>query len=163
ELLSPTRLEPVIRSLGLYQAEQATVPMEVLTSRLRRKITISPVKPMPQTNSTELPGFTVKAAAPSPLLAQRICATGSDMFLQSNGRLREERAEDTTVFLSKQLHDAKEKLDAEDGKLAAFKSRYIGALPDDQQANLNILASLNSQLDANTQSLGRAQQDKAFA
>ncbi|PWT85568.1 MAG: lipopolysaccharide biosynthesis protein, partial [Proteobacteria bacterium] len=58
ELLSPTRLEPVIRSLGLYQAEQATVPMEVLTSRLRRKITISPVKPMPQTNSTELPGFT---------------------------------------------------------------------------------------------------------
>jgi polysaccharide chain length determinant protein (PEP-CTERM system associated) len=163
ELLSSSRLGPVIRALGLYQAEQNTVPAEVLANRLRKKITISPVKPMPQTNSPDLPGFTVKASAGSPQLAQKICAAVTNMFLQSNLHLREARAEDTTAFLTKELQDAKKNLDAEDAKLAAFKTRYIGELPDDQQANLNILAGLNSQLDAVTQSLGRAEQDKAFA
>jgi uncharacterized protein involved in exopolysaccharide biosynthesis len=67
------------------------------------------------------------------------------------------------VFLTKQLEDAKAKMDDRDAKLAAFKSRYIGGLPDDQQANLSILSGLNSQLDAATQALSRAQQDKAFA
>ena len=47
-------------------------------------------------------------------------------------------------------------------KLAAFKSRHIGELPDDEQTNLNLLTGLTSQLDASTQALGRAQQDKSF-
>ena len=64
---------------------------------------------------------------------------------------------------SKAEADAKAKLDDRDAKLAAFKSRYIGELPDDQQANLSILSGLNTQLDAATQALGQAQQNKAFA
>ena len=47
--------------------------------------------------------------------------------------------------------------------LAAFKSRYLGALPDNEQTNLNLLTGLTSQLDAATQALTRAQQDKTFA
>src|SRR5208282_1538529 len=66
-------------------------------------------------------------------------------------------------FLTQQLADAKANLDAQDGKLAAFKSRYIGSLPDEEQSNLNLLTGLTSQLDAATQALARAQQDKGFA
>ncbi len=49
-----------------------------------------------------------------------------------------------------------------DGKLAAFKKQYVGQLPGDEENNLKILTGLNSQLDANTQTLNRAQQDKAY-
>src|SRR6202030_2198237 len=45
---------------------------------------------------------------------------------------------------------------------ASFKKQYVGQLPDDQENNLKILMGLNSQLDANTQSLNRAQQDKSY-
>ena len=38
----------------------------------------------------------------------------------------------------------------------------MGQLPGDEDNNLKILMGLNSQLDANTQSLSRAQQDKAY-
>ncbi len=48
-------------------------------------------------------------------------------------------------------------------KLADFKKQHIGQLPIDAENNLKILTALNSQLDANTQSLNRAQQDRAYA
>ena len=60
------------------------------------------------------------------------------------------------------MTSAKASLDEQDAKLAAFKSRHIGELPDDEQTNLNLLTGLTSQLDASTQALARAQQDKTF-
>ena len=61
-----------------------------------------------------------------------------------------------------QLAEAKANLDEQDAKLAAFKSRYLGSLPDQEQMNLSLLATMSSQLDAATQALARAQQDKSF-
>jgi uncharacterized protein involved in exopolysaccharide biosynthesis len=39
----------------------------------------------------------------------------------------------------------------------------MGIMPDEEKTNLNLLMSLTSQLDAATQALARAQQDKTFA
>jgi uncharacterized protein involved in exopolysaccharide biosynthesis len=72
------------------------------------------------------------------------------------------RTQQTEDFLEKQIDDAKDKLDIQDGKLADFKRRYIGTLPDEAQTNLNVLTGLTSQLDAATQALSRAQQDKSY-
>ncbi len=49
-----------------------------------------------------------------------------------------------------------------DSKLAAFKKQYVGQLPGDEENNLKILMGLNSQLEANTQTLNRAVQDKSY-
>jgi uncharacterized protein involved in exopolysaccharide biosynthesis len=57
---------------------------------------------------------------------------------------------------------SKQHLDDLDRKLAAFKNQHMGQLPGDEDNNLKILMGLNSQLDANTQSLNRATQDKSY-
>jgi polysaccharide chain length determinant protein (PEP-CTERM system associated) len=137
--------------------------MEALVDRLRRKIAVTPVKAMAESNSTQLPGFIVKVTDRNPALAQKVCAEVASVFLAENQRVKHEQASGATVFLTKQLEDAKAKLDDQDAKLAVFKSRYAGMLPDEQPANLNLLAGLNTQLDAATQALSRAQQDKSFA
>src|SRR5580704_3888935 len=85
------------------------------------------------------------------------------MFIEEHDRQRQQHSEDTTQFLSEQLTEAKANLDAQDGKLAEFKSHYMGSLPEEEQTNLNLLTNLTSQLDAATQALARAQQDKSFA
>ncbi len=86
------------------------------------------------------------------------------MFIDENVHLRQRRSENTTQFLAQQLTEAKAKLDDQDGKLAAFKTRnYHGSLPDDQKTNLDLADGLTSQLDAATQALARARQDKGFA
>jgi uncharacterized protein involved in exopolysaccharide biosynthesis len=53
-------------------------------------------------------------------------------------------------------------MDERDAKLAAFKSRYFGSLPGQEQSSISILSGLNTQLEAATQALSRAQQDKAY-
>jgi uncharacterized protein involved in exopolysaccharide biosynthesis len=83
-------------------------------------------------------------------------------MLGENLKSREDVARGTTDFLSKQVEDTKRNLDDLDSKLAAFKKQYMGQLPGDEDNNLTILMGLTSQLDANTQTLSRAQQDRAY-
>src|SRR5438309_12076266 len=82
--------------------------------------------------------------------------------MHENLRLRHQQVEVTTKFLGKQLEDAKAKLDEQDAKLAVFQSRYIGELPEDEKTNLTFLTGMSPQLEAATQALNQAQQDKAF-
>jgi polysaccharide chain length determinant protein (PEP-CTERM system associated) len=163
QILSRSRLEAIINKFGLYpQERKQQASMEALVDRLRKKIAVTPVKPMAESNSTQLPGFVIKVSDRDPALAQKMCNEVALVFLAENQRVKHDQSAGTTVFLTKQLEDAKAKLNDQDAKLATFKSRYAGMLPDEQQANLNLLAGLNTQLDAATQALSRAQQDKSF-
>ena len=117
----------------------------------------------PKRNQGQVPGFNLNYTASNPREAQAVCAGLTDIMLQENLRDREQVAQNTTDFLSRQVEDAKHDLDDLDSKLATFKKQYIGQLPGDEDNNLKILMGMNSQLDANTQSLNRAQQDKAYA
>jgi polysaccharide chain length determinant protein (PEP-CTERM system associated) len=163
QILSRTRLEPIIRQFGLYAADVNRVSMEDLVSRLQKSIDVIPLRPMDETRARDLPGFSVAVTMDSPRAAQQVCTAVTSMFIEENLRVRQQHSEDTTQFLVQQLADAKGKLDEQDGKLAAFKTRYLGSLPDEEKTNLNLLMSLTSQLDAATQALARAQQDKTFA
>ena len=163
QILSRSRLEPLIQKFGLYKEDIDKVPTGELVERLRKAITVTPIQAMAETRAQNLPGFTITVTMNDPKLAQQLCSTITSMFTEENLQLRQDQAEGTTQFLGKQLEDAKAKLDEQDSKLAAFKRRYLGALPDQEQTNLNLLTGLNSQLEAATEALARAQQDKSFA
>jgi polysaccharide chain length determinant protein (PEP-CTERM system associated) len=163
QILSRSRLEPIIRQYGLYASQINSVPVEDLVEQLQKAIEVTPVQPMAETRANNLPGFFVNVTVDNPRTAQQICTAVTSMFIEENLKLRQEHSEDTTQFLSQQLAEAKANLDAQDAKLAAFKSRYLGSLPDNEQTNLNLLTGLTSQLDATTQALSRAQQDKTFS
>jgi len=163
QILSRSRLEPVIRQFGLYSDDIKRKSIDDLVSRLQQAIDVTPVQPMTDTNSRELPGFYVSVTLDNPRTAQGVCTAITSMFIEENLGIQEQHSEQTTQFLSQQLAEAKADLDAQDAKLAAFKSRYLGSLPDDETTNLNLLTGLTSQLDAANQALARAQQDKSFA
>jgi polysaccharide chain length determinant protein (PEP-CTERM system associated) len=162
QILSRTRLEPVIEKFSVYQADQNKVPMEELIDRLRKAIEISPLETMPGTQDRSMPGFHVGVTFNNPQIAQQICTEITSMFMEQNSRALEQQAASTNSFISQQLDEAKAKLDAQDAKLAQFKRQFLGSLPEQEQTNLNLLTALNTQLEANTQALSRAQQDKAF-
>jgi polysaccharide chain length determinant protein (PEP-CTERM system associated) len=162
QILSRTRLQQIIEKFGLYKDEAGRTSMEDMVARLRRSITVSPVRAMAETRASGLPGFTVSVVATQAFIAQQICTEITSFFMQQNVLLREQRAEDTTQFLTKQLTESKRKLDEQDAKLAQFQRRYMGELPEEMPTNLSLLTGLSSQLEATSQALNRAQQDKIF-
>lgn len=163
QILSRARLEPVILEFGLYSKDLNRLPMDELVEKLRSAITITPIQPMAETRAQNLPGFYISVVFDDARLAQQICAKITNMFLEENLQRRQGQTKETNDFLGKQLEEAKTKLDEQDGRLAAFQRRYLGSLPDQEQTNLNLLTGLTSQLEASTQALSRAQQDKSFA
>ncbi len=162
QILSRTRLEPIIEKFGLYPEDRGQLHIEDLVERLRKSVLVKAVEPMAGTQNRNLPGFYVNVTLGSALQAQQICSDITSMFLEENAREREKRASQTTSFLSEQLEEAKVKLDEQDAKLAQFKGRYLGSLPEEAQTNLSLLTGANAQLEANTQDMSRAQQEKAL-
>ncbi len=163
QILSRSRLEPLIHQLGLYSKDISQVPMEVLVERLRNAITITAIQPMAETRAQNLPGFTISVVFNDAHMAQTICTRITSMFVEEHVQERQSQGDRTTEFLEQQSADAKAALDGQDAKLAEFKRKYQGLLPDQAQTNLNILTGLNTQLEAATQGVARAQQDKTFA
>jgi polysaccharide chain length determinant protein (PEP-CTERM system associated) len=162
QILSRNRLEPIINKFNLYAEDRDKTHIDDLVERLRGAITIKPVEAMQGTGSHQLPGFYISATFENAQLAQQVCTEITSMFLAQNARESEAKGQATTSFLAEQLAEAKSKLDEQDAKLAQFKRQNLGSLPDEVQTNLGMLMGMNSQLEANTQAINRAQQDKAF-
>jgi protein tyrosine kinase modulator len=162
QILSRTRLQPIIEKFGLYPSDRDRVHIDDLVERLRGTVDIKPMAPTPGTESRQLPGFYVNVTFDNPRTAQQICTEITSMILAQNAGDRQKQVKVTTDFLSQQLEEAKKSLDTQDAKLAQFKRQYLGSLPEEEQTNLSILMGMNAQLEANTQALSRAQQDKAF-
>jgi polysaccharide chain length determinant protein (PEP-CTERM system associated) len=161
-ILSSTRLQPVVEKFGLYAADRDKVQMEDLVDRLRKSVKITPLEPMAGTQNRQLPGFYINVTFDNGVMAHQICSEITSMFLEQNAHERQGQSKDTVDFFQTQLEQAKKALDDEDAKLAEFKQKYLGALPDQEATNLSLLTGMNSQLESNTQALSRAQQDKTF-
>jgi polysaccharide chain length determinant protein (PEP-CTERM system associated) len=162
QILSRTRLQPIIERDGLYKKDVGKVPMEELLDRMRKSIAVSAVRADFGDRTGGLPGFYISFTADDPKLAQQVCGEITSMFVNENLRSRELHAQGTTDFLKSQVDEAKRTLDDQDAKLAAFKVKYLNQLPGDEQTNFAMLNSLNNRLEAINQGLGQAQQQKTF-
>jgi len=160
QILSRSRLQPIIEKFNLYPNEREKTHIEDLVEELRKSIEVELSQPMQGSINRQPPGFHVSVTFDNPQLAQQICTEVTSMFMEQNAKRREKQSADTTQFLTQQLDEAKAKLDEQDAKLAEFKRRYLGSLPEEQQTNLSLLTGMDTQLEATTQALSRAQQDK---
>ncbi len=164
QVTSEANLRPRVETLGLAKAGQT---VDEVISDIQQNMTIQQVpdisqgaKKKPGQNSSS--AFYVSYTGSTADDAKRTCAALTSMLIEQDLRSRQEHTKGTTDFLTQQVAEAKQNLDDLDKKLAAFKNQHMGQLPGDADSNLKILMGLNSQLDANTQTLNRATQDKAY-
>ena len=159
KILSRSRLQPIIEKFSLYPNEQAKLPMDDRVDRLRQAIDVGLMEPMSGSGG-RAPGFRVGVTFDNPRTAQQICSELTSMFMEENITGRVHQANETTSFLSRQLEEAKAKLDEQDSAVADFKRRHMGSLPEEAQTNMSLWTGMSSQLEANTQALLRTQEDK---
>jgi polysaccharide chain length determinant protein (PEP-CTERM system associated) len=158
QILSRSRLEPIIDRFNLGTPG---TNMDDKITQTRKDIGIMPIH-SEIAGAGGLPGFFISFTASDPHTAQLVCREITSLFLTANLQERQQSAEGTTAFLKGQLDQAKADLDSQDQKLAEFQKQYMGKLPEQQQDNMAMLNSLNTQLDATTQALTRAENDKAL-
>jgi polysaccharide chain length determinant protein (PEP-CTERM system associated) len=162
QILSRSRMQAIITKFNLYPKERGSEHAEDLVERLKKAINVELIEPMAGSINKQPPGFHISVTVDDPQLAQQICTEITSLFIEQNTDSRMTEVKHTTDFLTQELDEAKTNLDQQDAKLAQFKRQYLGSLPEEQQSNLSLLTGMNSQLEATTQALSRAQQDKTF-
>jgi polysaccharide chain length determinant protein (PEP-CTERM system associated) len=159
QILSRSRLQPIIERFNLYGTK--SMSMDDRIDQVRKDISIKPIhSEMAATGG--LPGFFISFKASDARTAQLVCGEITSLFVSQNLSARAQSAEGTTDFLKGQLEQAKRALDEQDAKLAVFQQKYMGRLPGEETTNMNMMTSLNTQLDAATQQLARLQQDRSY-
>ena len=160
EVLSRPQLERIIHNFGLYAKESKRKAPEQIMALMLRDIDIEPI--ISATPDKDLNAFQISFTTEDPHVAQEVTSTLTSLFIQENLTTREEQAANTTGFLHQRMEDSKKKLEAQEQRLRDFKMQYLGELPEQQQGNLGVLGSLQSQLQSTAASLSRAQEQRVY-
>ena len=157
EIVSRTRLLGIIDELGLYAKERQHLTREQIAALMQTAVDVEPL----ESGRDSFQAFTISFSAESPQLAQLVASRLTSLFIEENSRTRGERATRTNSFLTGQLEEAKKKLEEQEKRLKDFRTRNLGELPEQQQANLASLTDFRIQLQNTTANLSRAQQQRA--
>ena len=160
EVLSRPRLIAIIKQFGLYANARAKgASAERLVQAMRKDITIEALDPVKIAN--ESTSFKISFTADQPKTAQSVVGQLVQIFIDTNVKTRENRAEQTTTFLKEQVDSAREKLTQQEQRVHEFKALYAGQLPEQQQGNSVAATELQTQLQNTQNSLDRVKQQRA--
>ena len=105
-VLSPSRLEWIVKDFGLYGAEQAQAPIGDAVLQMRRDIAVEFLAGDARTDSA-LGGFKVSFESSNPRLALKITERLASLFVEENLHQREGQADGMTRFLDAEIADAR--------------------------------------------------------
>src|SRR5580700_9064921 len=158
QILSRTRLLHIIDELNLYAADRSRHTPDELVERMRKDIQIELVRDA----RNQITAFNVYYWSRDPYVAQQVTSELTNLFISENLEVRQQQSEDTTKFLEGQLETARQTLSDQEEKIREFKGQHVGQLPAQVGSNLQILAGLQSQLQAEEDALNTAKQQRVY-
>src|SRR6476646_3668701 len=85
----------------------------------------------------------------------KVTSKVASQFIEQNLKVREQLVEGASEFIEQELNLAKTRLESQEQAISAFKSKYMGELPGQTEANLRALDRLQSVRTAISEGLGR--------
>ena len=140
QILSRSNIEKIIDQFGLFE-NKSNMYLEDKIKSMRKRIK---VKIERSRNGTE--SFSISFQGSEPQRIMRVTNTLASYFMNENLKVREAQAVGTSEFLDSELQKTRKRLEQREQKLAAYRSKYIGGLPDELETNLRTLDRLQQQL-----------------
>jgi polysaccharide chain length determinant protein (PEP-CTERM system associated) len=158
QILSRTRLLHIIDQVNLYGDSHGHLSPDDQVERMRKDIDIELVRD----GEGRVSAFNVSYLSQNPRTAQQVTSELTNLFISENLEVRQQQSEDTTNFLESQLETARKTLSDQEEKIREFKGQHVGQLPAQVGSNLQILAGVQSQLQAEEDALNTAKQQRVY-
>lgn len=107
----------------------------------------------------QLDSYLLSYSDATPEDARRIVNRLAQVFVEENGKSREVRAQDTSEFIAAQLKSSEDRLKGLEARLRDTKESYMGRLPEQTSANLQMVSGLQQQLESTATAM-RGEQDR---
>jgi polysaccharide biosynthesis transport protein len=160
QILSATRLQKIIETLNLYPEDRKKMAREDVTNEMRADISVQVVSNFGA--SQDLQAFKIAYSGKDARLVAQVTNELANLFIDENLKAREQQATGTTEFLGNQLQETRKDLEQQEAKLKDYRLKHLGEMPEQQNADLQILGQLESQLKLEGDALSRAENQKAI-
>jgi polysaccharide chain length determinant protein (PEP-CTERM system associated) len=153
QITNRDNLERIIRELKLYPREIRDSSLEDVVDKMReRDLAVQRQGDV----------FRIYYRNRNPVVAADVANRIAELFINENLRLRENQAQGTSTFLETELGQTKLKLEQQEARIAAFKQRFMGQLPEQRDTNLQGVTQLQAKLEMNMDALDKAETRKIF-
>ncbi len=139
QILSRSNLEKIIDQFGLFENAESMYLEDKIES-MRKKIQVRIERARQGTEA-----FTISFKGNDPQRVMRVANTLASYFMDENLKVREAQAIGTSEFLDSELEKTRKRLEAREQQLAAYRTKYLGGLPDELDSNLRTLDRLQLQ------------------
>jgi len=151
QVMSRTTLWKVVEQYNLYPDLRRTNPAEEVVRRFIKDIEVEVISADVVDKRTQHPtkatiAFTVAYQSTSPDLAQKVANELTSLFLGQNLKSRERQAQEATSFLQQEAENLSKHIGEVDEKIAEFKRRASGALPELMPLNLQLMSQSDREL-----------------
>jgi polysaccharide biosynthesis transport protein len=152
-IMTRANLLNIIEKYELYPELRREGKLEELLSEMRKSIEVIPVDAEIVERRSGKPSkatiaFEVSFESSTPESAKNVTEELVDLFLQENAKLRTQSAESTREFLAREATRLSEKVNELETKLAVYKEKNMGQLPELFDFNLTLAQRAEEELDA---------------
>lgn len=156
QIMSSGQLMKIIEAHDLYPEIRRTRSADEVVDRMRRNIRIEVQNDDRDKRNPRTVGFSVLYTTTTPKVAMTIANELAALYVNEDVRYREKHSVSASEFLDTQLKDVRDRLQNQERRVAEFKERNMGELPEQREANLRTLDRLQQQLQSAQETLRRA-------
>jgi polysaccharide biosynthesis transport protein len=151
QVMSRTTLWKVVEQFNLYENQRKSSPAEEIVKQFVKDIEVEVISADVVDKRTQHAtkatiAFTVAYQNRSPELAQKVANELTSLFLGENLKSRERQAQEATSFLQQEAENLARHISEIDEKIAAFKQRAKGALPELMPLNQQLMNQAEREL-----------------
>ncbi len=150
-VLTRDTLWGIINEFDLYADKKEKLHKSELISEVRRNIKVNMVSAdvvdQRGRKGKATIAFELSFQSNDPVAAQAVAKRLATLFLDENIRLRTKKAEVTSSFLAEEGSRLSREIETLEERLAAFKERNMGRLPEQMQLNMRLMERTERELE----------------
>jgi len=152
QILSRSRLERIIQEFDLYPEDRKVLLMDQVIDLMRRDIGVDVQKVGRKQDPNH---FVVSFDSENPQMAMAVAERLAALFVRENLEVRSVQSDATTQFLQRQVDEALRQLQAQEGRLEAFRRANAGRLPTEIGTNIQLMTNTRQQIQTLSEGMNR--------
>jgi polysaccharide chain length determinant protein (PEP-CTERM system associated) len=161
-ILSRNTLTNLITTFHLYKKDLKSEPMEDVITKMKSSIKIGATQGMANMSGRSIPAMEITFTYDDAHLAKAVCDDIVSRFVNQNTEDSLASQEQANQFMNDEFEKAQRDLSTIDNKLADFRTRNAGRLPEQMELNAQEMNSLTQRAQQLSDLVNRNNEQKMF-
>lgn len=161
QVMKGTGFPKAIEKFNLYPEMRKASTMARVIARMRKDISVDEVPDASDGRGGVL-AFNISYIGRTPQEARDVTMALADLYMKENEAEARQRSQGAYAFLTSQLGEAGQRLALQQAKIEAFRDAHPQGLPEQAQANLQLINQFQQALQTNQDALTQANQQRVY-